>query len=741
MHKFDYSKIYEYFLDSEYDVEPCEFKGLDFLRVSFEVNGIVVSLLHRCVAEITSLPHFFLENYEKSGRLAHVLLSRDPDLKGLGSICVNNLDSVSINYECPELAFGESIRRHQDLLTKLLTDSEFNESELLREFSANWQNTWLSEQSTKVESLICACDLKDFDILEIFRPLAGANVNPLGQSYVAVSRQYLNSNISNYLSLLVRSKASEYISAFYMSVKQVSLGFPSNEIELKHWICEVFELLDSDTRSEIESILKSRRSKEFWGVFGIETPSGVSYFGIRFCCNSKKSFPDNFEKLANWSVEPISLTMLNKEELLFRGGADNTLSRKKVLLVGCGSVGSEAADKLGAAGVGFLSIVDPDYYSPSNIYRHFLDSRWLFEHKSLAVSYQLMSKYPWLEARGYGQSLLNLRDQEILREFDLVIAAIGSPTQERIFQDYVVQNNINTSVIYTWLEGYGIGGHAVLDVPGSKGCLKCAYVDPESGRRGLASNLNFLVSDQDVVKNFAGCGEMFIPYGHLSSSQTALVATDLALKYLRGKQTESAKVSWKGGDDDAIDQDLKLSGRYSSFDKNLKIQSLCHPMCDVCSDQRYVVYGNHDLKLRIPASVVEELTSYRQDGSDDVESAGLLIGYGKGSTYTLYRITSPQESDIQSRAYFKLDSAPHQKIVDEYFSSSDGLLGYIGTWHTHPQSIPSPSNLDLKDWLTHEYENQDRPLFFVIVGTDAIKVFSIVGGKAVSLRLEGEACD
>ncbi|OOV87851.1 ThiF family adenylyltransferase [Oceanospirillum linum] len=430
--------------------------------------------------------------------------------------------------------------------------------------------------------------------------------------------------------------------------------------------------------------------------------------------------------------------MMNKEELLFRGGAEDALSGKKVLLIGCGSVGSEIADKLGAAGVGSLSIVDPDEYSPSNIYRHLLDSRWLFEPKSLAVSYQLMSKYPWLEANGIIYSLLNLRYQDILREFDLVIVAIGSPTQERIFQDFVAQNSINTPVIYTWLEGYGIGGHAVLDVPKSEGCLKCAYVDPENGRRGLASNLNFLEPDQEVVKNFAGCGEMFIPYGHLSSSQTALISTDLALKYLRGKQTESAKVSWKGDDDDVIDQGLKLSRRYSSFDKNLKVQSLCHPMCDVCSDQKFITYAGHGLKLRIPVSVAEELKSYRQEGSSDVESAGLLIGYGKDSTYTLYRITSPQKSDIQSRAYFKLDPAPHQKIVDEYFSSSDGLLGYIGTWHTHPQSIPSPSNLDLNDWLVHESENQDRQLFFIIIGTDELKIFGIIDGESVEFALEDD---
>ncbi|OOV87852.1 hypothetical protein [Oceanospirillum linum] len=265
MHKLDYSKIYEYFLDSEFDVEPWEFMGEDYLRVSFDVEGTVVSLLHRYVAEITSLPHFYLDNNEKYGQLAHVLLSSDPAMKGLGSICVNNLDSVSVNYECPELAFEESIRRHKDLLTRLMIDPEFNKSELLREFTANWQCTWLKEQSKKVESLICVRELKDFQILEIFRPISGSHVNPLGQSYVAVSEQYLKSSISNYLSLSIRSNASEYISAFYASVGQVGLDFPSDEAELKRWVLQFLELLSSDVRSGIEKSLKSRRVKEFWG--------------------------------------------------------------------------------------------------------------------------------------------------------------------------------------------------------------------------------------------------------------------------------------------------------------------------------------------------------------------------------------------------------------------------------------------------------------------------------------------
>jgi hypothetical protein len=53
---------------------------------------------------------------------------------------VNVPDAVSVNFECPELAFEESLKRHVSLLSQALTDSEWNTKELLREFEAGWLN-------------------------------------------------------------------------------------------------------------------------------------------------------------------------------------------------------------------------------------------------------------------------------------------------------------------------------------------------------------------------------------------------------------------------------------------------------------------------------------------------------------------------------------------------------------------------------------------------------------------------
>lgn len=65
----------------------------------------------------------------------------------------------------------------------------------------------------------------------------------------------------------------------------------------------------------------------------------------------------------------------------------------------------------------------------------------------------------------------------------------------------------------------------------------------------------------------------------------------------------------------------------------------------------------------------------------------------------------------------------HQKTIDKAFKESNGELGYIGTWHTHPQDEPIPSIIDLNDWGQCALRNPDRQLVFVIVGKTQVNIY------------------
>ena len=166
-------------------------------------------------------------------------------------------------------------------------------------------------------------------------------------------------------------------------------------------------------------------------------------------------------------------------------------------------------------------------------------------------------------------------------DMTLVMIAIGSPTVERVFAEYCHQQNLAVPTMNCWLEACGIGGHAILAIPGAKGCWHCAYVDPETLTRGLTSNLNFLKPGQVVMRSHQGCGA-FLPYGGTAASYTATMAADLAVRFLLGEVATSSRVSWKGNDAEARRASLELTWRSRRFAESLEILPLHDVNCDLC---------------------------------------------------------------------------------------------------------------------------------------------------------------
>lgn len=728
----DYETIIKSFLDSEYDVNPINFYDLDALSVTFIVDKCEMTLIHFCVDELRHLPHFYLKNYNSYGVLAHIIPV--PQFDGIGSICVNHLDSVSINFERPELAFKESIKRHIKLLSQLIIKPDFNKQELLREFNSNWQTNTAHALKKSPKTLYCSSKDSDFKQLDVYKPLLPDTVMSINASFIASQKDEMDIRISQFFSKDERKKHPNSI-CYILPLQSINPIIPTNTDGLKLWLLEALNSVSQETTTKINKELYSHRTKEFWLVFNVPTPSGKTWFGVILNRDNKRSFPTTLEKLLPWKIEPILINVFNKSLMMPRSGADYSMDNKKVLLFGCGSVGSELAHKLGASGLGSLAIADPDTFSTSNLYRHTLNRNHIHWPKAVAVAGQLQDKYPWLHVTAHGNTLLDSREPKLLNGYDLIIVAIGSPTHERLFHEYVTKVGINIPIIYTWLEGYGIGGHAVLDIPDKKGCLSCAYVESDTGIRGLASNLNFIEANQNIVKNHAGCGEMFIPYGAISSAQTALIAADLSVNYLNGKLTQSTKVSWIGDSADSVNEELKLTQRYHHFHSPLKKHRLEHPLCNVCNPDDSLVYQSNDgLRLCMPQNLYDELLTFRQVEPNSLESAGLIIGcYKNNGEVWLHSLTTPKNTDERSRCSFKLDAKSHQLEVDEAYENSDQLLGYLGTWHTHPQDIPSPSGVDTRDWQTHKEENLDRPLFFIVVGLKKVSIYSLIEGKAVEL--------
>lgn len=169
-----YSLIIQHLKGCGYSVSTAKVLDQETIEVSVSIDKFEVTLIHIKVNELTSMPSFLLKTPQKFPKLAHTLWSKD---KNLATICVNVPDSVSINFEVPELVFEDSLKKHIELLTKCLSNSKWNKEELLREFLTSWNNI----NDVKYHHLICIPKSKDFQKMSIHSAKGkyGLAANPL----------------------------------------------------------------------------------------------------------------------------------------------------------------------------------------------------------------------------------------------------------------------------------------------------------------------------------------------------------------------------------------------------------------------------------------------------------------------------------------------------------------------------------------------------------------------------------
>lgn len=140
--------------------------------------------------------------------------------------------------------------------------------------------------------------------------------------------------------------------------------------------------------------------------------------------------------------------------------------------------------------------------------------------------------------------------------------------------------------------------------------------------------------------------------------------------------------------------------------------------------------------IRIDEEVASVWVAHRQIELDADEACGVLVGTTSPDRKEMWieAVTTPKRLDVRWRTGFRLLDPGHQEIVNEMFTNSKGSMIYLGTWHTHPEAKPEPSDIDKSDWQACHRRNWDRPLAFIIVGTEEVRVYVRWGQRFRRLR-------
>lgn len=234
----------------------------------------------------------------------------------------------------------------------------------------------------------------------------------------------------------------------------------------------------------------------------------------------------------------------------------SVLRQSHVGLIGCGSIGGGVATLLARAGVGQLTLIDPDRLTWANIGRHVLGATGAGKSKTQELAQQIQRDLPHIErvdAYCCHWEQIAREKPDVLLKCNLIISAMGDSSSERAFNEWHVRENRDRPVIYGWTEPHACAGHAMV-VAADGGCLECVL-----DRYGaLRSELT--VWGGAPTRQEPACGAVYQPYGPVELQHIIALIGELAIDCLLTPPRTSEHRMWAGRRSNLE----ALGGRWSS---------------------------------------------------------------------------------------------------------------------------------------------------------------------------------
>lgn len=126
----------------------------------------------------------------------------------------------------------------------------------------------------------------------------------------------------------------------------------------------------------------------------------------------------------------------------------------------------------------------------------------------------------------------------------------------------------------------------------------------------------------------------------------------------------------------------------------------------------------------ILGAVFDEIKKWLQVELSLPESGGYITGYEHVNTgnISLESVSHPYPLDQCSRIHFNIRDPKHKFYL---MKCRRNKSYYMGVWHTHPQTIPEPSDTDWEDWYQTLEEDKTGCdyIFYIIAGIDGARVW------------------
>lgn len=237
----------------------------------------------------------------------------------------------------------------------------------------------------------------------------------------------------------------------------------------------------------------------------------------------------------------LSVERLDPSWTVARDQCEHLTQRRDshVLVFGAGALGSFVIEYLARAGVGTISIVDPDTMEPANIGRHLLGFDWIGSNKAIAVARRVGKSFPSCKVHGLQQSAQTWLERCFRRsplKIDLVVDLTGEVSVRQLLDRQ--RQETPWPMVVGWMEPYVAAAHCCKlpsDVPWSR-----------KGQGDCMERLQAVSWPDGVIQNEPGCSSTFQSYTAAAAAYAVAMLAEETLGCIDGR-CDAEVVSWVRG--------------------------------------------------------------------------------------------------------------------------------------------------------------------------------------------------
>lgn len=250
--------------------------------------------------------------------------------------------------------------------------------------------------------------------------------------------------------------------------------------------------------------------------------------------NRKKTYPPRL------APQPLNVARLDPAWTVGRDMHPEVEERqgKHILVLGAGALGSPVIDHLAKAGVGFITVLDPEDLAPPNIGRHLLGAESIGRPKATTLARRINAGYPATVVTPHTIKAEAWLRTHTLDGIDVVLDLTGEPdVRWRIDQ---ARRQHPCPLLIGWMEPYVAAAHACV-LPAETGWLQ--------GNEDLLTRLEAIIWPAEVIRQEPGCSSRFQSYTATAAAHAVALVAEQAIDLIDGAPgaAEARVVSWVRG--------------------------------------------------------------------------------------------------------------------------------------------------------------------------------------------------